>query len=96
MQNIEVIVRAHAPMNCGARLSRGAFFDRFGTEQIAILADPSPTVQAFIKTVMVREYIDLTNPAIELGLSAIEAAGHPIDVVAILHTPVSWGEQIGV
>ena len=70
------------------RISVGAFFDRFGPLKWAVLADPSPTVQAVVRDASVRKFIDLANPDLPAGLQALVAAGHPIDASAIVEAPI--------
>ena len=40
----------------------GAFYDRFGSVQITVLANPDPTVQALVRNTQIRKYIDLKRP----------------------------------
>ena len=70
------------------RISVGAFFDRFGPLKWAVLADPSPTVQAVVRDSSVRKYIDLANPDLPAGLQIIVAAGHPIDPASIINAAI--------
>ncbi len=93
-----VTVRAHpelpiAPMVSARRISVGAFFDRFGTAKWAVLADESPQVRAVVRDASVRQWIDLDNPELPAGLALVQKAGHPVDPVAIVATPVADHER---
>lgn len=79
-----------APPN--TRISVGAFFDRFGATKWAILADPSPSVQALIKDCSVRSFIDLARPDLPAALGLLVQAGHTVDPEAILSAPVREAE----
>jgi len=74
-------------------ISVGSFFDRFGANKWAILADTNPGVQALVKDCSVRKYIDLDNPELPAGVDMLIAAGHAIDKASILTTPVSETER---
>lgn len=67
------------------RISVGAFFDRFGSLKWQILADSNPSVKAVVQDASVREYIDLDDPALPLGLAVLQSAGHDVDADAIIH-----------
>jgi hypothetical protein len=71
----------------------GAFFDRFGDQKWSILADTKPGVQALIKDASVRDYINLDNPELLTGLQMVQAAGHDIDVRAIITAPIEPNER---
>lgn len=76
-------------------LDIGPFFDRFGPAQIAVLASTDARVQAFVKSAMVRKWIDLRSPLVKQGVQLIatvvpEAAGMD-DYV--LNTPVGHEEN---
>jgi hypothetical protein len=76
------------------RIDVGSFFDRFGQARLAILADPDPVVQAFIKDATVRKYIDLIGRREELlqGIALLNAKGHAVDAVAVLDLEPTDGE----
>jgi hypothetical protein len=80
---------APAPLR---HISVGAFYDRFGPQKWAILADQSPAVQAVVRDASVRKYIDLDNSDLPAGLQIIVTAGHPIDPAAIIGAPVEGSE----
>ncbi|WP_019578306.1 hypothetical protein [Curvibacter lanceolatus] len=74
-------------------LAVGAFFDRFGPAKWAILADPSPAVQALVKDCSVRSFIDLDRADLPTALALLVQAGHAVDVEKILGAPVQAGER---
>ena len=74
-------------------LAVGAFFDRFGLAKWAILADPSPAVQALVKDCSVRSFIDLDRADLPAALALLVQAGHAVDVDKILGAPVQAGER---
>lgn len=74
-------------------ISVGAFYDRFGTHKWTILASTDLAVQALIKDVSVRKYIDLQRPDLGAVLDMIIAAGFDIDKDTILSTPCQPGEE---
>lgn len=69
-------------------VSVGAFFDRFGPLKWTILADTNPQVRAVVKDASVRSYIDLDNADLPEGLALLQAAGHTIDVEAVVGAPI--------
>lgn len=76
------------------RVSIGAFFDRFGMLKYAILASQDATVQAIVRDVSVRRYVDLygRRADIEAGLNVLVAKGFAIDVQAIINTQPAAAE----
>ena len=76
----------------GTKITVGSFFDRFGTHKYPILADQNPMVQALIKDVSVRKYVDLADPQLPTGLGLLVQAGHAIDPQKILTDPVTEDE----
>ena len=74
-------------------ISVGSFFDRFGELKYPILADQDPAVQAVIKDVSIRKYIDLDRPDLPMGLQVLVSAGHAVDVVSIVESPVQEHER---
>lgn len=76
-------------------ISRGAFFDRFGDQKLAILASPDPLVQAIILDCTVRQYLDLRGRAAAIGaaLDVLVAKGFAIDKAAILNTKPADAER---
>lgn len=83
---------APAPVSLKRHISVGAFYDRFGAEKWAILADASPSVQAVIKDASVRAYIDLDNPQLPMGLQILITAGHTLDAAAIIGAAIDPAE----
>ena len=71
----------------------GAFFDRFGDQKWPILADTTASVQALIKDASVRKWINLDDPQVRTGLEMVVAAGHTIDVDAIITAPIQPDER---
>jgi hypothetical protein len=71
----------------------GAFFDRFGNQKWPILADTNASVQALIKDASVRNWINLDDPQVRTGLEMVVAAGHNIDVDAIITDPTQPNER---
>jgi hypothetical protein len=71
----------------------GAFFDRFGDQKWPILADTNAGVQALIKDASVRKWINLDDPQVRTGLDMVVAAGHNIDVDAIITAPIQPEER---
>jgi hypothetical protein len=71
----------------------GAFFDRFGDQKWPILADTNASVQALVKDASVRPYINLDDPQVRTGLDMVVAAGHAIDVDAIITAPIQPEER---
>ena len=71
----------------------GSFFDRFGPAKWAILADPSPAVQALVKDCSVRSFIDLDRADLPAALALLVQAGHAVDVEKILSALVQAGER---
>lgn len=77
------------------RISKGAFFDRFGAQKLPILASADLTVQAIILDCTVRQYIDLQGRAADIGaaLDILIAKGFAIDKAAILTTQPTDSER---
>ena len=71
----------------------GAFYDRLGDQKWPVLADINPSVQALIKDCQVRKWINLDDPQVRTGLEMVKAAGHAIDVDAIITAPIQPGER---
>ena len=74
-------------------ISVGAFFDRFGVDKWAILADQTPSVKAVVQDASVRKYIDLDNPELAGGIALLQQAGHSVDAEAVIDAPVQPGER---
>lgn len=78
----------------------GPFFDRFGTAKMALLTSTNATVQALIKDLQIRKWIDLQRPDVAAGIDAIIALGvsgvTPALKTAILTTPVTPEENLAL
>lgn len=88
-----VMPPAPEPVPLPRHITVGAFFDRFGDQKWPILADTNPSVQALIKDASVRAYINLDDPQVRTGLEMVVAAGHAIDVDAIITAPIQPNER---
>lgn len=75
------------------RITVGAFFDRFGEHKWPILADTNPLAQALIKDCAVRAWINLDDPQLQAGLGLLVQAGHTIDPVLVLGSPIRPEEK---
>lgn len=73
-------------------ISVGAFYDRFGAAKWGILADETAGVRAVVRDASIRQYIDLDNSQLPIGLSKLVDAGHQIDPVAIINAPIELHE----
>lgn len=70
------------------KIDIGSFFDRFGTSKLAILSSDDLVVQAIIKDVSVRKFIDLYGRRTDLAaaMNLLVLKGFPINPSAILDT----------
>ena len=77
------------------RIYVGAFFDRFGSEKIGILASEDAVVQALVRDASVRQYIGLRERYDELAqmIGVLVAKGFPLDAAAILDTEPTDAER---
>lgn len=71
----------------------GALYDRFGVEKYAVLASTDPVVQALIKDVSARKFIDLDRPDLLQGLQLVQSKGFAIDPQAIVSAPIQSNER---
>ena len=77
----------------------GPFFDRFGTAKMAVLTSADPGVQAIIKDVQIRKWLDLKLPELALSVAYV---GTKVPAVtaklqnAILNTPVAEAENLAL
>lgn len=71
----------------------GALYDRFGAEKYNILASTDPVVQALVKDVSVRKFIDLDRPDLLQGLQLVQSKGFAIDPQAIVSAPIQSDER---
>ena len=78
----------------------GPFFDRFGAAKMALLTSTNATVQALIKDLQIRKWIDLQRPDVAAGIDAIIALGVAgVDATlktAILTAPVTPDENLAL
>ena len=71
-------------------------FDLFGGQKIAILANPDVVVQAIIKDVMCRKWIDLARTDVGQAIDVIISKGHSVNKNNILNTPVADVENLAL
>lgn len=74
-------------------ISVGAFFDRFNSEKINILASTDPVVQALVRDASVRKFIDLDRPDLVQAMQLLVSKDFNIDIDAILNAPVQPNEK---
>ena len=78
----------------------GAFFDRFDGAKMPLLMSANATVQALVKDIQVRKWIDLQRADVGQGIDALIALAVPgIDAalkIAILTTPVTPEENFAL
>ena len=55
----------------------GPFFDRFGAAKMPLLMSTNATVQALVKDLQVRKWIDLQRPDVGQGIDALISLGVP-------------------
>ena len=75
----------------------GPFFDRFGASKMVILTSANTTVQALVKDLQIRKWIDLQRADVAAGIDALIALGVAgVDgalKTAVLTTPVAPAEN---
>lgn len=75
----------------------GPFFDRFGASKMAILTSANTTVQALVKDLQIRKWIDLQRADVAAGIDALIALGVAgVDAAlkaSVLTTPVAPAEN---
>jgi hypothetical protein len=77
----------------------GAFFDRFGTEKMNVLTSANVVVQAIIRDVSVRKWVDLKRTDVAQALAVIGsiiATVTPALRTAILTTPAAPLENLAL
>ena len=74
----------------------GPFMDRFGTQKLPILASTDVTVQAVVKDMQARKWIDLERADVGQALDLLLSKGFAIDKAAILTTPVTDPENLAL
>lgn len=70
----------------------GAFYDRFGTHKLPILASDDSMVKAMVMDSQVRKHIDLQRADLPGMLDILISKGFAVDKTTILETPASVGE----
>lgn len=76
----------------------GPFFDRFGAAKLLVLTSTDPTIQAVLKDIQIRKWIDLKRPDV---LQVVQYIASVIPAVAplvptIIYTPVSYEENLAL
>lgn len=78
----------------------GPFFDRFSSAKLPLLMSANATVQALVKDLQVRKWIDLQRADVASGIDALIALGVPgVDAdlkAAVLTTPVTAEENFAL
>lgn len=84
----------------------GPFFDRFkgptgtSTAKMALLTSTNNTIQAIVKDLQIRKWVDLKNPEVAAGIDAAIALAIPgVDAALktyVLDTPVSHDENMAL
>lgn len=77
----------------------GPFFDRFGSAKMQVLTSSDPGVQAILKDIQVRKWIDLKIPEVSQSLvyvaSKIPSVTQELQE-SILNTPVADSENLAL
>jgi len=75
----------------------GPFFDRFGAAKMSILASANATVQALVRDLQIRKWVDLQRADVAAGIDALIALGvsgvTTTLKTAVLTAPVSVAEN---
>lgn len=91
---------AAAPKPTDWLIDVGPFFDRFGAAKMPLLMSTNATVQALVKDLQVRKWIDLQRADVGQGIDALIAlgvAGVTAELkAAILTTPVAPDENFAL
>lgn len=77
----------------------GPFFDRFGAAKMAVLTSADVGVQAIIKDVQIRKWLDLKLPEVAQSLAYVGSKVPAITAAvqtAILTTPVAPAENLAL
>lgn len=77
----------------------GTFFDRFGAAKLAVLSSSDPTVQAIIRDVQTRKWIDLKRTDVAQSIAYIRTVVPAVTAelaTAVLNTPVSEAENFAL
>ena len=82
---------------CEWLIDIGPFFDRFGAAKMNILASANATVQALVRDLQIRKWVDLQRADVTAGIDALIALGVAgVDgalKTAVLTTPVAAAEN---
>lgn len=76
----------------------GPFFDRFGSQKLPVLISQDQTVQALLKDIQIRKWIDLSLPEVQQSvqyLASIIPGITPL-IPSILATPVQAHENLAL
>lgn len=91
---------AAAPKPTDWLIDVGPFFDRFGAAKMPLLMSSNATVQALVKDLQVRKWIDLQRADVASGIDALIALGVPGMTselkTAILTTPPTAEENFAL
>lgn len=77
----------------------GTFFDRFGAAKLAVLSCPDATVQAILRDVQARKWIDLQRADVAQSLAFIStkvSGVTPELISSVLTTPVTEAENFAL
>lgn len=77
----------------------GPFFDRFGGAKMDVLMSTNATVQAIVKDVSVRKWVDLTRADVSMALTVIGSIVPSVTAglkASILTTPVTAVENLAL
>ena len=77
----------------------GPFFDRFGAAKMSVLTSADVGVQAILKDIQVRKWLDLKLPEVTQSVQYVASkvdAVTPEIVDSILNTPVSENENLAL
>lgn len=92
--------QAAAPKPTDWLIDVGPFFDRFSSAKMPLLMSTNATVQALVKDLQVRKWIDLQRADVGAGIDALIALGVPGMTAelktAILTTPVTAEENFAL
>lgn len=85
-------------LDTDALIDVGPFLDRFGNYKMALLASANPVVQAIIKDVTTRKWIDLSRDDVLQGINYLLSQSLITEEIktAALATPVTDSENIAL
>jgi hypothetical protein len=85
--------------DCSNLIDIGPFFDRFGAAKLPVLMSSDAVVQAILRDVQVRKWIDLTRQDVTNSLTYISTKVPELtaEIVAnVIHLPVSSDENMAL